>query len=276
MPLPQILCIGAQKAGTSWLHENLAKNPGIWVPPFKEMHFFDHKFVPANRGWTPWHVRKNIRLAKLRLEKNDRATPENIAFLSEILEPPILNGTWYKKVFSACPAGKVGLDVTPEYSSIPNEGIKFLQKFLGSEVRIIYIIRSPVERAMSQLAMNLSRQKNAPADRSEWLVAANNEAILDRGNYSSHVPRWDALVPSDQLLYLPYGRISQDPGGLLREIEAFIGLPEGTYPDAGKVIFKGRPVAIPDFVRAHYESSLSDQEGFIGERFGQEFAELTK
>ena len=41
---PDILCIGAQKAGTSWLHVTLATRRDIWVPPFKELHFFDHNF----------------------------------------------------------------------------------------------------------------------------------------------------------------------------------------------------------------------------------------
>jgi hypothetical protein len=25
-----------------WLHHNLSRQPGIWLPPVKEIHFFDH------------------------------------------------------------------------------------------------------------------------------------------------------------------------------------------------------------------------------------------
>ena len=35
------LGIGAQRAGTSWLWENLKQHPGIWMPPRKELHYFD-------------------------------------------------------------------------------------------------------------------------------------------------------------------------------------------------------------------------------------------
>lgn len=35
LPLPDFLGIGAQKAGTSWLWENLRRHPGIWMPPRK-------------------------------------------------------------------------------------------------------------------------------------------------------------------------------------------------------------------------------------------------
>jgi hypothetical protein len=40
---PDFLCIGAQKAGTSWLYQNLQEHPGIWLPPIKEIHYFDYR-----------------------------------------------------------------------------------------------------------------------------------------------------------------------------------------------------------------------------------------
>jgi len=42
--LPNFLGIGAQKAGTTWLHENLKKHPEIFLPKEKEIHFFNDKF----------------------------------------------------------------------------------------------------------------------------------------------------------------------------------------------------------------------------------------
>lgn len=45
LTLPGLLCIGAQKAGTTWLYENLAPHPGLFVPPHvKEVHYFDFLF----------------------------------------------------------------------------------------------------------------------------------------------------------------------------------------------------------------------------------------
>ncbi len=38
---PRFLVIGAQKAGTTWLDRNLRTHPQIWVPPEKEIHYFD-------------------------------------------------------------------------------------------------------------------------------------------------------------------------------------------------------------------------------------------
>jgi len=39
--LPDFLGIGAQKAGTTWLYENLRHHPELYLPEPKELHYFD-------------------------------------------------------------------------------------------------------------------------------------------------------------------------------------------------------------------------------------------
>ena len=41
LTFPDFLGIGAQKAGTSWLHKNLRCHPQIYMPKTKELHYFD-------------------------------------------------------------------------------------------------------------------------------------------------------------------------------------------------------------------------------------------
>ena len=57
-PGPNFLCIGAPKAGTTWLHTHLARHPHIWLTPQKEMHFFDRApAYPSPSGLadaSPW------------------------------------------------------------------------------------------------------------------------------------------------------------------------------------------------------------------------------
>ena len=38
---PDFICIGAQKAGTRWLFDQLAFHPGFWMPPVKELHYLN-------------------------------------------------------------------------------------------------------------------------------------------------------------------------------------------------------------------------------------------
>ena len=45
MSLPNFICLGAAKSGTTTLHDILRQHPEIYVPAFKEPHFFD---IPEN------------------------------------------------------------------------------------------------------------------------------------------------------------------------------------------------------------------------------------
>ena len=49
MAMPDFIGIGAQKAGTTWLYDMLAQNPSIWLPPLKEVHYFDYINAPEAR-----------------------------------------------------------------------------------------------------------------------------------------------------------------------------------------------------------------------------------
>lgn len=45
MALPNFLCVGAQKAGTTTLYEVLKQHPDIFLPDVKEPHFFDEHYT---------------------------------------------------------------------------------------------------------------------------------------------------------------------------------------------------------------------------------------
>src|SRR5438067_7288066 len=54
-PCPDFLCVGAQKAGTSWLYHQLEAHADFWMPPFKELHYLNllsktKRFHPPRSG----------------------------------------------------------------------------------------------------------------------------------------------------------------------------------------------------------------------------------
>ncbi|ETX01849.1 MAG: hypothetical protein ETSY1_05830 [Candidatus Entotheonella factor] len=53
---PHFAGIGAQKAGTSWLHACLYEHPGIYMPASKEIHFFS-KYYDRGIPWYEAHFR---------------------------------------------------------------------------------------------------------------------------------------------------------------------------------------------------------------------------
>ncbi|MDH3256230.1 MAG: sulfotransferase domain-containing protein [Nitrospinota bacterium] len=50
MALPDFLGIGIQKAGTSWLHQQLYRHPQVFVPDRKEIHFFN-RWYDKGKEW---------------------------------------------------------------------------------------------------------------------------------------------------------------------------------------------------------------------------------
>lgn len=259
--------MGSQKAGTSWLHENLADHPDVWVPPFKELHFFDYKFVEDSRSWARWHIKSNIR----RLLKNGNLPDTKVAYLKSLVEEPILNGNWYKKVFAEADQEQMGLDVTPEYCSLPEQGIEFLLRFLNKP-KIIYVIRDPVARAVSQIKMNIVRGGAAFDNIGAWQEAAQAPVIKERGDYLTYVPRWDRLVGN--ILYLPFREIERDPIRILRTVEKYCELKAAVYPNAASRVFSTPAVSVPEEIRLFLAKELSDQSAFLRERFGSDFVEL--
>ena len=55
MSLPNFICLGAAKSGTTTLYEILKQHPEIGVSSFKEPHFFDND-INWNRG-VDWYKR---------------------------------------------------------------------------------------------------------------------------------------------------------------------------------------------------------------------------
>ena len=67
---PDFLCIGAQKAGTGWLYEQLRHHPDFWMPPMKELHYFDRIAAQPNVNRSLGRPRKEedrIRIARDRI-----------------------------------------------------------------------------------------------------------------------------------------------------------------------------------------------------------------
>jgi hypothetical protein len=276
MPLPGFLCIGAQKAGTSWLFVQLQSHPGVWMPPVKELHFFNHLHVPQNRAWTESHIRQGAaRAMRWHLNKQDRADFVYVRYLLDLATRETFTEEWYRRAFDRPLArGRLTGDITPEYSTIPEEGIRHVLALLGAP-KIVYMIRDPVDRAISQLRMNVARHCKTPPSEAEWLELAGQWDIANRGDYMTYVPRWKAHVPEADLLFAPYGRIARDPLGLLREIERFLGLAPHDHPGRAERVHATEGPRPPESVRNLLAERLADQTAFVAREFGRDFAALT-
>lgn len=269
---PGVLCIGAQKAGTSWLHHQLSEHPQIWGNPLKELHYFDARHCPANLEWLPWHFRKTVEEIERSFSRRKKQMPGKLVkYLLNMTGKSMYTPEWYCEAFAPSPAGTLPLDTTPEYSTLPRAGVAEVASFLP-DTKFIYIVRDPIERAISQLRMNLTRRKIFPEKPKGYLQYLCDAGLYEPGNYALHIPRWQAQFGRDRLLILPYGRIADDPAALMREIEIFLGIDEHSYPNLHQRFHESKKIkTFPEKGYNYLAARLSAQYKYLYKNFDKDF-----
>ncbi|RYU57749.1 sulfotransferase [Methylolobus aquaticus] len=277
--LPHFLCIGAQKAGTSWLWSMLRQNAAIWMPPIKELHYFDHLFLPENRGWIEKGLAQQVKkLLVAECREAESIDLERVRYLLSVATETPFTERWYRGVFSHPEAtGKILGEVTPAYCAIGPAGVTYLKQLLGG-VKAIYLIRDPVDRALSQIRMTIQRSKTfVPAEPKAWDRVANSAAVHNRGNYAEYIPLWIDTLGKDNVLFLPFGDIVRRPLELLRRVEQFLGCEEvRRYSGMTSKVHKTGNIEIPLTVVNRIEETMRGQRQFLESHFGREFLVSTK
>ena len=195
---------------------------------------------------------------------------EKRLYFSRIYDPEFaFTDEWYEHIFSPA-GGRVKGEFTPAYCAIGEEGVAHVRRLMP-DVKLIYMIRDPYARAMSSLRMLLERdrrRKRTPAE------LAAQPVFVKKGDYASNIPAWEAAFDPAQILYIPFGRVKSDPLGVLRDVEAYLGLePFDQYPMVTeKVNATGKKkVVIPGEVSDHIRTMTEPQYPFLAERFGEAF-----
>jgi len=263
-----------QKAGTSWLNEKLRQHPGLWLPPIKELHYFDHLYCPDNRSWTQWHIQHTTKnIIKNHLNQAKTVDFAFIRYLATMASKPMFTEAWYRRAFNRKAAnGKILGDITPEYCAIGDAGIAYVKQLLG-DVKIIWIIRDPVSRALSQLRMNAERRGvGNDMEIAEWLKLASAPEMLNRGNYADYIPRWEQQFGSEGMLFIPFQHIAQQPDNVLQQIENFVGVRHWDgYTGLDKKVHETRAYELPTEVNVYFSELFQSQYRFLENYFTSDF-----
>lgn len=206
MTLPQFLIVGAMKAGTTSLYAMLCQVPGLYLPPEKEPGDLLHGGVE---------------------------TPEGLAA--------------YARKFAAAPTGALCGEATTAYAKRPgHEGIADrARRVLGPDLRVIYMVRDPYTRALSQyshlVALGLETR---PAD----IALRADPSYADFSRYAWQIAPWQKAFGPHQVLVLSLERMTADPQGALDRTCAFLGVPSVTTRTEHRNASAGRRVTLPGSV----------------------------
>ena len=208
-PGPDFLCIGAHKAGSTWLYQQLDSHPDFWMPPVKELHYFD-QLSRVQRAAGP----------RCRDER-DRRFLEQLRSLSAEQGIDLEN---YGRLFEP-KASLLSGDISPNYSTLGNKVIRQVVGYFPN-LKVMFLARDPVERVWSHLSMEVYYRQIEPFDVTN--IDEVNRNLLRRGmllrSYpSAVVARWKRYVHPAQFRVYFFDDLQSNPAELRRSILCFLG-----------------------------------------------------
>ncbi|WP_421722890.1 sulfotransferase [Bauldia sp.] len=232
---PDFFCVGAQKGGTRWLFDQVQFHPDFWMPPIKELHYFDRR-RPSPRA-AKFIARAETNLNRFNQRRARRSmrplNGEDIGFLKGYIDLPWRrrNPDAYAKLFAA-KGERIAGDITPDYCILRPEAIaRVVRRF--PEAKVVFIARDPVERVWSQLIMHMRKGSLDPnLDDAEIMRVVDKKFVARRTYQTDIVARWRRYVPESQFGLFLFDDLMAHPIDLRHRILTFLGAdsakPSGT------------------------------------------------
>ncbi len=202
--LPNFLIIGAMKAGTTSLYHYLRAHPQVFMSSVKELDFFAHD-PNGSRGLD-----------------------------------------WYRRQFAAAEAGSVAIgEASTIYTKFPRfPGVPERIAAQVPNVRLIYVIRHPIERIRS----HYQHQVAVGAERAPFERAVFDDPIyLDYSRYAMQIDQYLPYFPQDRLLVITSEDLRHERLGTVRRVYEFLGVePDYTPPNLDREFYRsGERVTYP-------------------------------
>lgn len=205
MTLPNFLVIGAYKSGTTSLHHYLSQHPEVFLPQVKEPNYFAFANTP---------------------ESSHPAYPASVKTYPE-----------YERLFVGAEGAKAIGEVSPEYMTT-SASARIIFDTVPS-VRIIAILRNPIERAYSDYLMYRRDGRETEADFSQALNLQderfeNGEPTgyyIRTGYYAAQLKAYYTLFSPRQIKIILFEDLITEPLTTLRELFEFLEVNPDFVPD---------------------------------------------
>lgn len=181
------MVVGTQKAATTWLFECLLEHPEVFVSDQKEVHFF--------------------------------CRPEDCRFSTQAK-----GLDWYRGLFSEGGKRAYG-ELTTDYMFFPYVAEDL--HALNPDLKIVFILRNPVDRAYSAYWMWKRHKPTLPPFRE---MLDQNPPYIERGLYHRQVLPYLELFGAENVRIYIYEEITRDAAAFLENLYKFIGVDPSCRP----------------------------------------------
>ncbi|GAB1343724.1 sulfotransferase [Gemmatimonas sp.] len=195
---PDFLVVGAGRAGTTSLHQYLARHPDVYLPKAKAPSYWYAAARPATAQLPAGFVRSEHT---------------------------------YKSLFGGCRADQRCGEVSPVYLAATDVPARVMAQC--PDMRIILILRHPVDRVYARWVAR-RRDGLEPTPTFEALLDQEWAHPLERddahatymasGIVTPTLREWFALVPEERRLVLWFEDFARDTAGSMRTVCRFLGV----------------------------------------------------
>lgn len=273
-----LFCLGAQKAGTTWLHDLLAAHPDAHVPRVKEVHYWDARTVRSEDAYVARALDRLLGTAERLACGPGRPLGKALARLGTALDWLEMHGAApgdhaaYLRWITRGSAGRrVIADITPAYALLSRDTLAEMCA-LAPGTRFLFILRDPLDRVWSSIRMAANKDEPDAAEFARR-CAARARSFAAEGNrrrglisaYEDTVTALDAAVPADRRLYLFHEGLFEPE--TVAALLGFLGLAP-VASDPARRSNPGRPLELPEALVPGLLARLMPTYRFCAARFG--------
>lgn len=275
------LSVGAMKAGTTWLFEQLKDHPNIQSTPEKEIHYFEQVSGSSN---PISFAKRRERMIQAIADKN----PSYVAHHSDKIQwyldygsSEIVNDIWYQRLFgnAAFDQNMYCADYSNLYALLQHRGWQRVRQNCR-ELKVIYTLRDPLSRVWSHYKFHMQ-------------FTGRGEAILDGGSdsfvemldkdwfwqhacYDQCLERLNRFLGEDELRVFYFEDFRQNPQLTMDELCQYLKIPTiQLAPISKEPVNVSRKIDMPDEWKAIALKKLEptmralEQSGNIHESWNQ-------
>ena len=190
-----ILGVGAQKSGTTWLSKIFQTHPRMDMGFTKEYHILDSLFIENNSiEHTEWLIKRSKKIKE-----------EHSIYLKEFISDIDKYFNYFQRLLESSEYINLTGDLTPSYAGLSEEAFKFVKDEFnkrGIKVKVIFIMRDPVERCISAVRHQLDREglkKSLENEEYHLLNSYKKRGCLYRTQYEKTIINLEKAFEDDQI-----------------------------------------------------------------------------
>lgn len=223
------LSVGAMKAGTTWLYEQLRNHPEIYFTPEKEIHYFANVMGIENQ------LSHRARILKLKavMERYARGNPafisqnlDEIAWYAKYARSRTISNDWYVGLFSDA-NHRVCADFSNLYCQMDDLGWSNVRQSTA-QVKVIYTLRDPIDRLWSHYKFHLKwtgrEDEVLSLGVDEFINTLDKSYFWINAQYHKNYSSLRRNLNDDELMLLYFDDFRADPQRKLNDVQDFLGV----------------------------------------------------